>query len=132
MTATLTEADRELLKGRNYAHFVTLNEDGSPHAAPLWIDVDPDGLILVNTAAGRRKDRNVRRDPRVAISISPHDDPYSWVSIQGTVVSIEEGDMPLAHIGELSRRYDGEPWTPVEGSLRVLYRIRPDVIVHSR
>ena len=131
MPATLTEADRELLTGRNYAHFVTLNEDGSPHAAPLWIDVDPDGMVLVNTAAGRRKDRNVRRDPRVALSISPRDDPYTWLSIQGTVVSIEEGDMALAHIGELSQRYDGEPWTPVEGSLRVIYRIRPDVIVHS-
>ena len=75
MTARLTPADRELLKGKNFAHFVTLNEDGSPHSAPLWIDVDDNGRILVNTAAGRRKDRNVRRDRRVALSISPHDDP---------------------------------------------------------
>lgn len=131
MTAHLTDDDRALLRGKNFAHFVTLNADGSPHAAPLWIDVDDEGLILVNTAKGRRKDRNVRRDPRVALSISPHDDPYSWVSVQGTVVDIEEGDRPLAHIGELSMRYDDEPWEPVEGQVRVIYRIRPDVVVHS-
>jgi len=131
MTASLTQADRELLKGRNFAHFVTLNEDGSPHAAPLWIDVDDNGRILVNTAAGRRKDRNVRRDRRVALSISPHDDPYSWLSVQGTVVEIEEGEGPLAHIGELSMRYDGKPWQAVEGQVRVIYRVRPDVVLHS-
>ncbi len=131
MTASLTSADHELLKGRNFAHFVTLNEDGSPHAAPLWIDVDDNGRILVNTAAGRRKDRNVRRDRRVALSISPHDDPYRWLSVQGTVVEIEEGEGPLAHIGELSMRYDGKPWQAVEGQVRVIYRVRPDVVLHS-
>lgn len=131
MTAHLTEADHALLKGRNFAHFATLNEDGSPHVAPLWIDVDDNGRILVNTALGRRKDRNVRRDRRVGLSISPQDDPYTWLSVQGTVVEIEEGDGPLAHIGELSMRYDAEPWEPVDGQVRVIYRIRPDVVLHS-
>jgi PPOX class probable F420-dependent enzyme len=131
VTAALNDDDRALLNGQNFAHFVTLDADGGPHAAPLWIDVDADGLILVNTAAGRRKDRNVRLDPRVAISISPQDDPYRWLSVQGTVVSIEPGDDALAHIGALSRRYTGEDWTPVEGQVRVIYRIRPDVVVRS-
>lgn len=131
MSAELTAADRALLAGGNYAHFVTIEPDGSPHVAPLWIDVDDDGRILVNTAKGRRKDRNVRRDPRVALSLSPQDDPNAWLSVQGTVVAIEEGDAPLAHIGELSLRYDGEPWTPVPGQVRVVYRIRPDVVRRS-
>lgn len=129
--ATLDDDDRALLKGQNFAHFVTLDADGRAHVAPLWIDVDDDGLILVNTAEGRRKDRNVRRDPRVALSISPQDDPYSWLSVQGTVVSVEPGDEALAHIGALSRRYTGEDWTPVQGQVRVIYRIRPDVVVRS-
>jgi PPOX class probable F420-dependent enzyme len=131
VTEMLNDADRALLMGQNFAHFVTLDADGRPHVAPIWIDADDDGLIVVNTAEGRRKDHNVRRDPRVALSISPQDDPYSWLSIQGTVVSVEPGDEALAHIGALSRRYTGEDWAPVQGQVRVIYRIRPDVIVRS-
>jgi PPOX class probable F420-dependent enzyme len=127
----LTDQDIAMLRGRNYAHFVTINEDGTPQTTPLWIDVDDEGHVLVNTAAGRVKDRNVRRDPRVAVSVFAQDDPYRWISINGTVVGIEEGDGPLAHIDALARRYDGTPWTPVEGQVRVLFRIRPDRVVRG-
>jgi PPOX class probable F420-dependent enzyme len=130
--AELSPEDRELLRGKSFAHLVTLNADGSPHVAPLWIDVDDDGNILVNSAVGRTKDRNVRRDPRVALSVSPPDDPYSYLAVQGTVTSIETGPEAEAHIDALHRRYyDGEPWTPVAGQVRVIYRIRPDRIVHG-
>jgi PPOX class probable F420-dependent enzyme len=129
---SLNEQDLALLRGTDVAHFVTLNEDGSPHVAPLWIDADDAGNVLVNTAVGRRKDRNVRRDPRVALSITPQVDPYRWLSISGTVVSIETGAEAEAHIDALNRRYhDGEPWTPVPGSVRVIYRIRPDRVARS-
>jgi PPOX class probable F420-dependent enzyme len=131
VTAELNDDDRALLRGKNFAHFVTLGPDGAPHVAPIWIDVDDDGLILVNTAVGRRKDRNVRADPRVALSISPQDDPYSWLSVRGTVTAIEPGDEALAHIGALSRRYDGKDWTPVQGQTRVIYRIRPETVARS-
>jgi PPOX class probable F420-dependent enzyme len=122
----LTDADRDLLRGRNYAHFVTLNADGSPHAAPLWIDVDDDGYVLVNTAVGRIKDRNVRRDPRVAVSVHAQEDPYRWLAVQGTVVEFVGEPEALRHIGELARRYDDRAWVPVSGQERVIYRIRPD------
>ena len=67
--AELTDHDVTILRGLNFAHFVTLNEDGSAHAAPLWIDVDHHGHVLVNSAVGRKKDRNIRRDPRVTLSL---------------------------------------------------------------
>lgn len=129
--ADLTAEDGELLRGRNYAHFVTLNPDGSPHVAPLWIDVDDDGYVLVNTAVGRKKDRNVRRDPRVAVSLHEQDDPYRWLSIQGTVTSFVGEPEALEHIGSLARRYDDRVWTSVPGQERVIYRIRTDRITRG-
>ena len=76
---SLTAPDRAILQGATFAHFATLDEDGSSHVTPVWIDVDEQGNVLVNSAVGRRKDRNIRRDPRVALSASPADDPYRWV-----------------------------------------------------
>ena len=127
----LTDGDRELLRGRNYAHFVTLNPDGSPHAAPLWIDVDDDGFVLVNTAVGRKKDRNVRRDYRVAVSLHAQEDPYRWLAIQGTVTSFVGEPEALEHIGTLARRYDDRAWTRVPGQERVIYRIHPERVTRG-
>lgn len=130
--AELNDDDRTLLRGRNFAHFVTLNGDGTPQVAPIWIDVDDDGHVLVNSAVGRKKDRNIRRDPRVAVSIYAQDDPYSWIAINGTVVSIETGDEAESHIDLLNQRYhEGERWEYVPGSVRVIYRIRPDRIARE-
>jgi PPOX class probable F420-dependent enzyme len=126
----LSEHALSLLRGPNVGHFATLNADGSVHAAPVWIDVDDQGHVLVNSAVGRRKDRNIRRDPRVAISIHDQDDPYRWASINGTVVSIEPGPEAEEHIDRLNQRYrNGERWTYVEGQQRVIFRIRPDHLV---
>lgn len=131
--AELNDHDRELLTGRNFAHFVTLNADGSPHVAPIWIDVDGDGMVVVNSAVGRRKDRNIRRDPRVAVSVHAQDDPYDRIAVDGTVVSIETGEEAEGHIDLLNQRYhDGERWTHRDGQVRVIYRIRPERIVRGR
>ena len=129
--ARLTDREIALLKSTNFAHFVTLNEDGSAHVAPLWIDCEDDGgHVLVNSAVGRKKDRNIRRDPRVVVSVHDQADPYTWTAIGGTVVSIETGDVAETHIDFLNQKYhDGERWEYVPGSVRVLYRIRPDRIV---
>jgi PPOX class probable F420-dependent enzyme len=130
-TARLTDREITLLKGKNFAHFATLNEDGSAHVAPLWIDVEDDGgHVLVNSAVGRKKDSNIRRDPRVVVSVHSQDDPYTWTAISGTVVSIETGDVAEAHIDFLNQKYhDGERWEYVPGQVRVLYRIRPDRLI---
>jgi PPOX class probable F420-dependent enzyme len=130
--ADLSEEDVRLLRGPNFAHFVTLNPDGSPHVAPIWIDVDDDGNVMVNSAVGRKKDRNIRRDPRVAVSVHEQADPYVRTVINGTVVSIETGDEAEDHIDRLNQPYhDGERWEYRPGQVRVLYRIRPDRVVRG-
>jgi hypothetical protein len=83
----------------------------------------------VNTAEGRTKDRNLRRDPRAAVTVVREGDWYRWISVTGTAVGRVVGPEADEHIDSLSRRYDREPWTPVQGQVRVLYRIRPDRIV---
>jgi PPOX class probable F420-dependent enzyme len=124
----LTPGDLELLRGDNYAWIVTLNADGTPAASITWIDAT-ETHVLVNTAAGRRKDHNVRRDPRVTVALQRHGDAYRWISIEGFVEHRETGPEAEAHIDVLCRRYDGEPWTPVEGQERVRWHVRPTRIV---
>ena len=124
----LTKADLELLTGTNYAHFVTLHGDGSPHVSPTWVDA-AEGHVLINTAQGRVKDRNVRNDPRVAVSIMKWDDAYIWLSITGTVVDIQTGERAERHIDELAHRYDGEGFTYKPGQVREIVKIRPDRII---
>jgi PPOX class probable F420-dependent enzyme len=127
-TNRLTVQDLELFRGRNYGQLVTLNPDGSPQATVLWVDADEDH-VLVNTAEGRVKDRNLRRDPRAAVSVVKDGDWYRWLSVTGRVADRVSGSAAEEHIDGLSRRYDGEPWTIVPGQVRVLYRIRPDRIL---
>ena len=125
----LSASDVELLTGRNFGHVATLNADGSPHVSPMWVDA-ADGLVLLNTAAGRVKDRNVQRDPRITVSLHDQADPYRWTSIRGVVVERTAAGAD-DHIDTLSRRYDGEPWTPTPGQQRVIYRIRPEHVSRS-
>ncbi len=122
--AELTPRQVEMLKRRNFAHFVTLMADGSPHATPMWVDA-ADGFVLVNTSVGRVKERNARRDPRVALTVQDRSNGYLWVGIHGTVVEFatEGAD---EHIDALSRRYGGKRWVPVPAQRRVILRIRPD------
>jgi PPOX class probable F420-dependent enzyme len=124
----LNEKDLELLTGANYATFVTMNDDGLPQATIIWIDA-VDGHVVVNTAKGRVKDRNVRRDPRVAVLVVREGDAYDWISVSGTVVDIEEGERAERHIDELSHRYDGHGYSFTQGQVREILRIRPDRII---
>ncbi|MGQ0670322.1 MAG: TIGR03618 family F420-dependent PPOX class oxidoreductase [Actinomycetota bacterium] len=130
--AELTYGVVRLLSGRNLAYLGTVNEDGSPHVAPLWVDVDPErNLILLNTADGRVKVRNIRREPRVAIAA--HDPERHWPPfvVRGTVVNIttEGAD---EHIDFLSRKYNGEPWEPQPGQVRLILEIRPDRVSYEK
>jgi PPOX class probable F420-dependent enzyme len=128
MSAELTQDDRDLLHAPNYAWIVTLNPDGSPQASITWVDAD-ESHVLVNTAVGRRKDRNVIGNPHVAIAVQRGADAYRWISVEGVVEERELGPEADEHIDSLARAYDGEAWTPVEGQQRVRWRVRPTRIV---
>jgi PPOX class probable F420-dependent enzyme len=124
--AKLTENARKVLKGRNFGHLATVMEDGSPHASPVWVDCE-DNHVLINTAVGRIKERNMRRDPRVAVSLVEHDNPYNEVHIRGRVVEMIEGDEAWGHIDALNRRYHetDRPYPRKPGMQRVMVRIEP-------
>jgi PPOX class probable F420-dependent enzyme len=127
----LTGADVKFLTGTNFATLVTMNADGSPQATITWIDA-ADGHVLVNTAKGRVKDRNVRANPWVAVSVMDGGDAYDWISITGTVVDIEVGERAERHIDELSRRYDGKGYSYTPGQVREILKIRPDRVIRYR
>ena len=121
----LTEKDVELLKRPNLAIIGTIRADGTPHLTPTWVDTDGEH-VLVNTAEGRAKPRNLRRDPRVSVSVVDHDDPYWWLSITGTAELTHDG--AEEHIHELSRRYRGRDYDKPKEPRRILVRITPDRI----
>lgn len=124
----LTDDDRSMLRAPNFAHLATIREDGTPQVSVVWVDTDADH-VLVNSARGRVKDRNIARDPRVAVSVHRQDDPYATLTVDGVVDGEVTGPEADAHIDALSRAYTGKPWTPTEGQVRVIWRIRPTRVV---
>ncbi len=127
--ATIPEEYLDLFEKRAFAHLATLMEDGSPQVTPVWIDFDGT-YIMVNSARGRVKDRNMRRDPRVAIEIIDPDDPYRYFQVQGKVVDItEEG--AADHIDKMAQKYMGKERYPYHrpDETRVLYKVLPEKII---
>ena len=125
-TRTLSPAVRELFLAPNFAHLATLQPDGSPQVTPVWVDLDGD-RIMVNTAEGRGKPRNVRRDPRVAISIHDQENPYKSAFIRGRVTEItQEG--AEEHIDKLAKKYMGVDVYPAHDPEhpRLLFYIEPE------
>ena len=123
--ATL-EKYSDLFKKKAFANLGTLMKDGSPQVTPVWCDFDGKH-VRVNSARGRVKDHNIRRDPRVALSIVDPENPYRYIEIRGKVVEVtEEGADD--HINSLSNKYLGNPVYPYRqpGEVRVLYKIEPE------
>ena len=127
-TKTIPEKFHDLLQDETkaYLFLATTMSDGSPQVTPVWFSVD-DTHILINTARGRVKDRNMRAHPQVALVIQDPATPYRYIQIRGRVVEITEegGD---AHINALSLKYDGKPWKLVAGQTRVIFKILPEHI----
>ncbi len=124
-SAKIPEKYLDLFQKPTYAHLATLMPDGSPQVTPVWFDYDGE-YVLVNSARGRQKDRNMQRDAHVAIEISDPDDPYRFVQVRGVVAEITEQGA-ADHIEKLSYKYTGgayHGWAP--GMVRVIYRIRPE------
>lgn len=126
MTTSLPDPVRKLLDGTTFVVGTTINPDGSPQSTVLWAKRDGDD-ILFSTIRGRRKTRNMERDPRVSICGYDPADPYSYFTVTGTVTLVEEGGREL--INELSLKYDGKPFTfnPPE-QVRVVCRVTPDKV----
>ena len=112
--------------GKALAHLGTVMANGSPQVTPVWFDYDG-SLIRVNSAKGRVKDRNMRRDPRVALSIVDPANPYRYLGLRGRVVEITESGAD-AHIDRLAKKYLGQDRYPYRrsGEVRVTYKIALD------
>ncbi len=104
--AELSEKAKKLLKGKNFAFVATVNKDGTPQLTPTWVDTDGEN-VLVNTALGRQKAKNVTRDPRVTVGVFDLSNPYDYVSISGKVVKKVTGKAADDHIDKLSMKYTG-------------------------
>ncbi|WP_435363164.1 PPOX class F420-dependent oxidoreductase [Haloarchaeobius sp. DYHT-AS-18] len=125
----IPEQYHDLFEKATFAHFATVMPDGTPQVTPVWVDYDTESdLVLINTAQGRLKERNVRENPKVGIEMTDPDDPYRFLSVRGEVVEVtEEG--AVEHIDKMTQRYMGQETYPnhgEEGGPRVIIRIRPD------
>jgi len=122
----------QLLTGKNFAFVATLMKDGSPQITPTWIDFDGNA-ILINTAEGRTKQKNVSRDSRVAISIVDNNNPYNMVTIRGKVIEQTTKDAD-DHIDKLAKRYLGLDKYPYRSSVekRIILKVQPENVFHMK
>jgi PPOX class probable F420-dependent enzyme len=130
MATTIPASHADLLQMAKpaFAQLATVNADGTPQVTPVWVDYDGTH-VLVNTARGRIKTKNLERNPRVALSISDPENPYRYVGIQGRVVEMTEkgGD---AHIDKMAKKYLNKDSYPFRqpGEVRVIVKIAPDKV----
>lgn len=113
----------DLFDKKAFANLAILMEDGTPQVTPVWCDFDGTH-VRVNSALGRQKDRNMRRDPRVSMSILDPDNSYRYLEVRGQVVEITE-ENAQDHIDKLAKKYLGEDKYPYSqpGEVRVVYKI---------
>ncbi|HTT41465.1 MAG TPA: PPOX class F420-dependent oxidoreductase [Steroidobacteraceae bacterium] len=116
----------DLFKKKAFAHLATIMADGKPQVTPVWVDYDGRDVVI-NTAEGRLKDKNMQRDGRVALSITDPDNPYRYLEVRGKVIErTHEG--ADAHIDAMAKKYLGQDKYPFRraGEVRVLYKVRPE------
>lgn len=115
----------KLFEGNNLVFIATIMKDGSPQLSPVWADYQ-DEHILVNTAEGRLKHKNILRDPRVAVSAVDHNNPLNMTTIQGKVIEIIP-DYDYQHANKLTKKYMGQDIYPFRqpGEKRIILKILP-------
>jgi PPOX class probable F420-dependent enzyme len=128
MAENIPEKYADLLEKPAFGNLGTLMKDGSPQVTPVWVDYDGK-YVRFNSALGRVKDKNIRRDPRVSISLQDPANPYRYLEIRGRVVEITQNGAD-DHINKLSQKYLGKPVYPFRqpGEVRVLYKIEPEKV----
>jgi PPOX class probable F420-dependent enzyme len=114
---------RRAFDGTSLAHLATVLPDGSPHTVPLWAGTRGDQIVFL-TGPGSRKARNLRRDPRVALSLAPADNPFAPVVVRGRVTEWLEGDAAWEVIDQIAAKYTGAPYS--RGQERVVAVIEPE------
>ena len=123
--AAIPEKYLDLFQKKAFAQLATLMPDGTPQVSPVWVDYDGKH-ILINSAKGRVKDINMRRDPRVGLDLQDPENPYRHLSLRGRVVDITEQGAD-AHIDKMAKKYLGQDKYPYRssGEVRVIYKIEP-------
>jgi PPOX class probable F420-dependent enzyme len=126
-------AVRKLFEGKNFVYIASLMRDGSPHVTPTWVDIE-NSTILINTAVGRIKQKNISRDGRVALAIADQSNPYDMVTIRGKVVEQITGSVAEEHIDKLAKKYMGKDKYPgrAPGERRILLNIKPEKVSHMK
>lgn len=107
MSAALSDQLKELIDSPVFISVATIQPDGSPQVSPVWVKRDGDDLLF-STTIGRRKEKNLRRDPRVTVLVQPFDAPYTYAEVRGTATMTTEGGQEL--IDELSVKYTGKKY----------------------
>jgi PPOX class probable F420-dependent enzyme len=127
----IMEPVTKIIKKKSFAFLGTLMKDGSPHVSPVWIDITDNNIILINTAKGRIKQKNVSRDPRVSISLTDDENPYSMVTIRGQVIE-QTSDGADEHIDKLAKKYLNTDRYPGHSShtKRIILKIRPQKVFY--
>lgn len=123
MTTMLDPQVRDVLDGTSIAHLATVLPDGAPHSVPVWVGTHG-GRVVVLTGPHSRKARNLRRDPRVALSLTPADNPFQPIVIRGRVIEWLEGDAAWTIVDEVATKYTGQPYP--RGEERVVAVIEPE------
>jgi len=125
MAATIPEKYLDLFQKKAFANLATLMPDGSPQVTPVWVDYDG-SHVLVNTARGRQKDKNMQKNAKVSMSILDPDNPYRYIEIRGTVDTVTEQGAD-AHIDKMAKKYMGKDTYPYRNpkEVRVIYKILP-------
>ena len=116
----------ELFHKKAFAHLATLMPSGQPQVTPVWVDYDG-RHVLINTAEGRQKDKNLQRDRRVALSITDPDNPYRYLEVRGQVAERTHNGADQ-HIDKMAQKYLGKDKYPFRqpGEVRVIYKVAPE------
>jgi PPOX class probable F420-dependent enzyme len=127
MAIALPQSVKKILQDKAYGHVVTFNADAKPQVTMVWVDVDGDEVVF-NTAEGRRKPKNLRRDPRITISVQDRNDPQSYMVFHGRASVTEAG--ADEHIDKLAKRFLGADKYPFRqpGEKRLVVRVKVDRI----
>ncbi len=126
MSSSIPEKYLDLFHKPAFANLATVMPDGKPQVTPVWVDYDGKNVI-VNTAEGRQKDRNLRRNPDVALAIMDPENPYRYLQIRGKVVEVTNTGAD-SHIDKMAKKYLGKDKYPFAqpGEKRVLFKIAPE------